>query len=582
MARKSRQRVEKRAKSTSARPGRRRRLGESLMTILALGSFLVYPAKQAFATINWNAYLNAVTTSGARSKSISLNWSTEYGTTCTPEKLMLRYNKDTGSPDPTKPLRGTLLKYLDTDESSTQHLLAHARTKYAYTIYACESANCLNICTATTNESDDATTARERWVVAGVHGYDEDTGARILAPNTWTRQNDPELYRFESGTSYSGKIAIYFNGQEDGEPAGLFVVHSNDTTWQDNWNATDKWGTPIMIAQGTQGGDHEELKNTIVVPTDDGEANERLRLFWTSYDGDNETTYYRLHSALSTDEDGDDFGLCCADTADCSSTTTCGLLGSEVCCDFDDEGVDMRTEYVAEDGNCLAMSGWHGHDLWDDHGPVWRPSLNELSILFSGDPVDEPEEECGICDVDAPPSDIDMWRWDTGGGCDSRDSDTAAKICLEEVQVFEDTDFSWCPDQKISDRHDPFALAYPDETKVYVKNGQTGWIVGYSTDNGRTIEDTSAIEFYFDFHDSGDTANDTAADTADALDPGCVNDPTILAWKNGSDIHEVMVFIPSNNAAGSTNRDRCFSIQDTEEPIGDGFGGFLLATLNNG
>ena len=120
---------------------------------------------------------------------------------------MLRYNKDTGAPDPTKPLAGTLLKYLDTDESSTQHLLVHADTTYANTIYGCEGANCLITCTTTTNESDDATTERERWVLQGIHDYDQDTGARVLGTATWPEQHCPELYRFRTGNSYTARWA---------------------------------------------------------------------------------------------------------------------------------------------------------------------------------------------------------------------------------------------------------------------------------------------------------------------------------------------------------------------------------------
>jgi hypothetical protein len=556
------------------------------VTILAFGSFLVYPAKQAFAPINWNAYLYAATTSGKRSKEISLNWSTSYGTSCTPVKLMLRYNKDTGAPDPTKPLAGTLLKYLDTDESSTQHLLVHADTKYAYTIYGCEGANCLITCTTTTNESNDATTERERWVLQGIHDYDQDTGARVLGTATWPEQHCPELYRFRTGNSYTGKMGLHFHGENStGDAYGVWVAHTTTTAWEDNWNDPTKWADPIMIASSTSSGDNQGPKNIMVVPTVDDEDNDRMRLFWTSTDDKTNPTYFRLQSALSTDADGDDYGLCCSDTGDCSSTSNCSLGGfDEVCCDYDDAGAELRMEYDVDEGPCLRDVGWHGHDIWDDMGPRWDPASDELVLLFSGHASEDAGEGCGECYNHGTygEADIDLWYWDTGGGCDTGDTGPEAQFCLS-IEEEDDGEYpsgtDWCPDESMVDFHDPFGLPYPGgEIKVYFKKEEQLWKVGYSSDNGRSFEDTSAIEFYFEDEDTGDTA----VDTDDAMYPGCVDDPTIIAWKSGAFTKEVMVLLP--HIPINAEDHRCFSTQDTSVPFEDidTFRGLVVAVLGNG
>jgi len=253
-----------------------------------------------------------------------------------------------------------------------------------------------------------------------------------------------------------------------------------------------------------------------------------------------------------------------------------------VCCDFED--VTVQSEFHGEDGNCLNNGGWHGHDLWDDVGATWDPDEDELAILFSGS-TEQGITGCENCEDEA---DVQMWWWDTGGGCDTGDTDMSAKFCLEEEEensIPSDTATSWCPKESWWDTghdsiHDPAALAYPSEVKVYAKKDHEYWFVGYSSDNGRTIEDTSAIEFYFEDEDTGDSA----VDTDDVLDPGCIEDMTVSAWVEPSFLREVIVFVPyGNQTDGGT---RCFCTQDEEIEInGEGFEtypGLLSAVLHNG
>ena len=553
------------------------------MTALAAGSLLVYPAQKAFAPLTWNALLSASPKPGLGSKVVDLSWSTSYGTSCTPVKLMVRYDKGSTAPDPTDQKDGLLLDTLDTDETSTTHKLVHANTDYAYSIYACETLLCSVICTNTNNETNSVTTEPEKWLVQGVRDYDLDTDVRLLDPDVWNIQSDPEAHRHSFG-SHDGEVAVFFHGEDDDSdtPYGIWALHSADVTWEDDWSDPTAWGGTTLLASRTDAdSDHEQLKNIVVVPTQDASSDSRLRLFWTSYDVNQTPSYYTLNSALAVDADGDDFGLCCADTADCSSTSSCSLgTYDEVCCDYEDAGADVRLEFTALDDNCLAASGWHGHDLWDDLGPTWDPATDELSILFSGDPFGD--DDCSTCDAPegGPMADIDMWRWDTGGGCDTGDTDPTARLCLEEE--LEGT--AWCPDEKMVDAHDPFSVSYPDEKKVYWKVGHSAWKVGYTSDNGRTYEDVSEIEFYFEDEDTGDTG----MDTGDILQAGCVEDPAAIVWKAGPFARELMVFLP---IAGERNPDandhfRCFCTQDTavdpEDTAFEEYPGMMAAVLWNG
>ncbi len=274
----------------------------------------------------------------------------------------------------------------------------------------------------------------------------------------------------------------------------------------------------------------------------------------------------------------DDFGLRCLDNETCSTTTGCHLQTGDTAAwrDFDDTAIDLREWYHAEDGNCLLAGGWHGHALWDDLGASWDPTEDELSLLFTGDNFGT--SPCHRC-ADAT-SDVNMGRWDTGGGCDSADPDTAAKFCLEEEVREKDGDTAYCPDDKWEDVHDPAMVAYPQEFKVYVKKGRQRWLVGYSTDNGRSYEDTSVVNFLFE----DETPEDTG-DTDDALDGACVADPAVLIWKAGALKKEVMIFLAQQTGEAHT-RARCFETTDTNVPTDDTayreYPGAIAAVLENG
>jgi len=558
---------------------------------------------KAFAPLVWNAQLNASLATGKKSKAIDLSWSTSYGTSCTPDTLMVRYNKvargTATAPDPTDGKDGALLGYLDTDETSTTHMLVHAYTSYAYTIYACETSGCSVLCTGNQNDDDEVITEKERWVVHGVHDY-TDTGVGVLDLPLWRGAADPELHAFQAGT-HDDKVGMFFHGSTSGtpgDPHGIYMI-TTGTTWTDDVNDPDQWSDPEQLIQVTSSsGDYPNVSNIMVVPTRDGATNNLLRLFWTTdhrsspEDPEDNT----IHSLLSTDHDGDDYGVCCSDSGDCSSTTGCLLSPySEVCCDFEDATV--VDEFEVESHSCLSDAGWHGHDLWNDLGPTWNPATDELTFLISGTTSGTPLGECQYCDDEAG---ADLVRWDLDGGCSLWDSDTGAKFCLEgmwedgdtaDTAELEDTadtaDLSWCPDESWwvprgssnNNVHDPAAFPYPTESKIYVKAKHTRWLVGYSSDNGRTIEDTSAIEFYFEDEDSGDTA----VDTDDVLDPGCVEDLALIPWSRPSFKRELMLFVPKDQ--GSDNRARCFATQDTGVDDDDEdywfLGGLLAAVLHN-
>ena len=140
---------------------------------------LAFPVREAFAPLDWDASLNASRTSGKGSKSIDLSWDTDFlGTTCSPDHLVVRYNKlvrsTATSPSSSDPKDGTLLGTFDTDEGSTVHRPLHATTSYAYTIYACEQPGCTSTCDANV-DTDEQPTAQERWRATSVTDYDLDT-----------------------------------------------------------------------------------------------------------------------------------------------------------------------------------------------------------------------------------------------------------------------------------------------------------------------------------------------------------------------------------------------------------------------
>jgi hypothetical protein len=547
------------------------------VTILALGSFFVYPVKEAFSVLPWNAWLSANPASAKGSKDINLAWGIAYGDMCTPVRLMLRYDKSGTPPDPEDPKAGDLLRFLDTDETSTTHGLLHAATTYSYTIYGCEDSGCDIICDDVGHVSDSALTETEKWLATSIHGYDEDTDVRILDPTDWTEQAGPDMHRHTFGT-YDDQAAVFFLADDATPelPHAVYVMHSDDTTWQSDWNTAD-WGIPVMIASGTGAGDYMNPKNIIVVPSVDEADNERLALFVTTTDHKDSPTFTNLISAEALDADGDDFGLCCTDSEECSTTDDCNIGDyDQVCCNFEDTGAKVRLEFEGLVDNCLDLIGWHGHDLWDDMGPAWDPDDDELTILFTGD--QNSEEPCENCAPEDGSSNIDMWRWDTGGGCDTGDPDTAAKFCLEEVLEYEGEGQDWCPDEKFEDRHDPFSVSYIDEKKVYWKEGMETWYVAYTSDNGRTFADISEIEFYFDDTDAG-------FGLGDELFGGCVEDPASIIWKDGTTVHELMVIVPGLDPVDNENF-RCFSTQnmeiDTDDPEYETYPGLFTAILTNG
>ena len=69
------------------------------------------------------------------------------------------------------------------------------------------------------------------------------------------------------------------------------------------------------------------------------------------------------------------------------------------------------------------------------------------------------------------------------------------------------------------------------------------------------------------------------------LDPGCVNDPASIIWKDGTTIHELMVIVP-NIYAIDEGEFRCFSTQDmeidTDDPGYETYPGLFTAVLDNG
>lgn len=109
-------------------------------------------------------------------------------------------------------------------------------------------------------------------------------------------------------------------------------------------------------------------------------------------------------------------------------------------------------------------------------------------------------------------------------------------------------------------------------------NGEgAAWYVAYTNDNGRTFDDITEVEFYFE-------EDDTDGGLGDDLDPACVEDPTTTIWKNGTNVHELMVFVPMTEVL--EDNFRCFCTQDTAvDPEDSGFEaypGMLTAILWNG
>lgn len=423
----------------------------------------------------------------------------------------------------------------------------HANTMYAYTIFACDGSMpnpCSSKCSDVTDTADTASTARERWLVTGVRGYNQDTERRVVdLPGA----GSPASLRFQAGP-HDKEIGIYFN------TGGLWLTRNQDTAWDTDWNSAS-WSTPLLLMEGTgpdNQGDFDAVKDPDVLTRADG----RVVMLFTVEDTDTDDTEdtaegYSILSLPSADTAGNDWGVACFSDPGCASTRGCEADTADTAtrqCDILERAEDLGVVLHAGGENCLEEVGMHGHVAWDylAGDGLWDPETEPLTRFITGTEDTDCGAACDGCSSTGT-SDVNRLDWDTN----------------EEVFSLAEQEESGdgCPYDVIPDRHDPALTPHPGgEFKIYSKVTQDHWVLGYLPDAVGTVEDTSNPEFYFE--DSGLTGEPGAA-----LNAGCVEDPTTLIWKRGSEIHEVMFFTAPN---GEPNK--CFY----------GYpGGILAAVLYN-
>ena len=213
-------------------------------------------------------------------------------------------------------------------------------------------------------------------------------------------------------------------------------------------------------------------------------------------------------------------------------------------CDILARVADLRVEVSAGQDNCLLANGWHGHVAWEylAGDGRWDPATEQLA-RFSTGREDTAEASCDACSGNEF-GDVNRLDWSP--------VDTAFILLEQEVSG------DWCPADVVVDRHDPSLTPHPGgEYKIYSKAYMDHWVLGYLPHANEAIEDTSAPHFYFE--DTGLTR-----ELGEVLPPGCVEDPSTLIWKKGTEIHEVMFFTAYSGAG-------CF----VEHP------GILAAVLRN-
>ena len=394
----------------------------------------------------------------------------------------------------------------------TQNDAVHCSLKqYAARIFACQDSGCTEYYgdgstgSTVSNDDDDETTEQEIWVLEDITSLSDSD--RVIADS----MASAALF-YPTGFDNAGKLAIWWD-YNDGDNHHIAYKRAT-STGQLDWNTTTDWTSDVDIAIGTDCtsgcGDFTDPTHPWVVAATDG-SNEFIRLFM--HTGEFSTTPHVI-SMDSTDEDGTQFGIECACTADTADTAGCTCTDGcpdEALCDYEDETGDGGEAEVAicADGtsSCAELAGArHGRIMWSYLGtPIVNFGSHEPAMVFTGELDDD---DCPNLIGDS--NDVFRATWDSTN---------------TEWDVFMN---SGCPAAQWVDRHDPGVFPLPGgEYKMYAQSDPiSGNKISVIYWDGDSWEDEQNILVHLD----GDTTDQN----------GCIGNVDVLVWKSGATVVEMM------------------------------------------
>ncbi len=433
----------------------------------------------------WNPIVLATATGGAESASITISWSSAPPSACSnppappgdnwggTNKLTLR--RAEGSTPPSTANSGTLVANMSAATTTITDTMHRSGKDYAYALFACESALCVSqygdgsgSYEVATNTTALAQTDFETWELTDVTGPTDVSSVAVDDQDA----NAPHVFFYPTDWSLSlgNRMGLYYSEAAGGSVSKVYYTINDSTGWPTGaLNDPASWATATLVAEGSaDSGDHDYKADHPWAMLTREAGYRRVQLFLQSQDRTNK----EVLQIESTDEVGDDFGLCSGGT--CSSTL------------LDGDG------YVA-----IAADGGSGTDyvVHAQHGRVgWN---------YLGDPYID-------AGTDYPFMMFNMKRPGSSSCADPGSHDDVARAegawngLTWDWTVVTDGGSPDCPVVQVTDVHDNTLVPLPNgEYKLYYKqwNSPYEWYVIYW--DGATWGDEVPIDFDWDGSSSG-------------------------------------------------------------------------------
>ncbi len=301
-------------------------------------------------------------------------------------------------------------------------------------VYACDTSTCVDVYgngagETVTTDTDTGTTEQEEWVLTGVTGP---TDTAHYVTNV-TNALAASAFFYPGGWSRANQLALYYSV---GDSIYMQYTESGSSGWQ-NYNDTTIWEAAVLVAEGHESDtDFDEPSHAYVSPVVVG-GNNRVRML-----AQNAGSVNQVVSIDSTDDEGDDFNLTCADCCDGNTAGECDwptVADVAICSDM-----TSSCDYLER--------AQHGRWVWDYIADgVPDLSSDTPSVVFSGQ-----YDESTCTSPNGPTQAEIFWAdWDTANA----EWDVSMS--------------GGCPVIQYENRHDPGIQVFPGGlVKMYVMQAE--------------------------------------------------------------------------------------------------------------